>query len=532
MNQHNVHLLDLPNEILFFILKKLDNIHVLYSLLGINNQRLHIIAQEQIFTNILNFVSISQSTDEIFSTILNRFCTSILPIIHKNVKSLIVDSISMECILRASNYPNLTELKLFNFNKAIVSQYFMDDSLFGHIFKQQITNLILIINENNIEIEKEAYTKNVYVVILAFFKNLKHLTIVESSSMDNYPRLSLCDLSPTTFFSSTLTKLCINVKNFDDVQALLDGRLKQLITLIVQVDSIHDRILTSYKWNDLPNLKCFSLTCYRSFQGFDNVIVRLLHRMIYLEELTLYLHIFGGSKFIAGTHLDNEILIHMPQLHTFIFYIASENVIADPTIRVSNDDIQRTFTNIEHRQVACMVDYFKPDTMICRIFSLPFKFHRLEHITNNIPNIIFNSVTYLKLWDTDPFKYKFFVRLARAFPFLKNLSIRNIVRPFLFDQNNHLRDKDWLSIIEYPHLISLDMERAHSYYVEDFLNETKAYLPHLTELKVLYYSLQIVTKYFTRNETRRNCARVRQLIVENPIAYPKDVYCYFPSLSV
>ncbi|CAF4683102.1 unnamed protein product, partial [Rotaria sp. Silwood2] len=125
MNQHNVHLLDLPNEILFLILKKLDNIDVLYSLWDINNQRLHIIAQEQIFTNILNFVSISQSTDEISSTILNRFCISILPRIHKNVKSLIVDSNSMECILRAGNYPNLTELKLFNFNKAIVSRYFM-----------------------------------------------------------------------------------------------------------------------------------------------------------------------------------------------------------------------------------------------------------------------------------------------------------------------------------------------------------------------------------------------------------------------
>ncbi|CAF4036425.1 unnamed protein product, partial [Rotaria sp. Silwood1] len=248
MNQHNVHFLDLPNEILFFILKKLDNIHVLYSLLGINNQRLHIIAQEQIFTNILNFVSISQSTDEIFSTILNRFCTSILPIIHKNIKSIIVDSNSMEYILRASNYPNLTELKLFNFNKTIVPRYFMDDSLFGHICKQQITNLILVINENNIEkIKKEAYTKNVYAAILAFFKNVKHLTIVESSAIDNYPRLSLCDLSPTTFFSSTLTKLCINVNSFDDVHALLDGRLKQLITLIVQVDSIHDRMSTYYK---------------------------------------------------------------------------------------------------------------------------------------------------------------------------------------------------------------------------------------------------------------------------------------------
>jgi len=109
-------------------LKKLDNIDVLYSLLGINNQRLEIIAQEQIFTNTLNFVSISQSTDEISSissSILNRFCSSILPKIHQNIKSLILESGSMECILRAGNYPNLTELKLFNLNKAIVSRYFM-----------------------------------------------------------------------------------------------------------------------------------------------------------------------------------------------------------------------------------------------------------------------------------------------------------------------------------------------------------------------------------------------------------------------
>jgi hypothetical protein len=138
MNHHNVHLLDLPNEILFLILKKLDNVDVLYSLLGINNQRLDIIAQEQIFTNILNFVSISRSNDEISKisgSVLDRFCISILPRIHRNVKSLIVESISMERILRAVHYPNLTELKLFNFNEATVSSYFM-----GKIF--MYTNLL------------------------------------------------------------------------------------------------------------------------------------------------------------------------------------------------------------------------------------------------------------------------------------------------------------------------------------------------------------------------------------------------------
>jgi hypothetical protein len=70
-----------------------------------------------------------------------------------------------------------------------------------------------------------------------------------------------------------------------------------------------------------------------------------------------------------------------------------------------------------------MVDYYDPYKMICRVFSLPFKFHRLAHIGNNIPNIVFNSVTHLRLWDKNAFKHEFFIRLARAFPFLQNLSI-------------------------------------------------------------------------------------------------------------
>ena len=71
---------------------------------------------------------------------------------------------------------------------------------------------------------------------------------------------------------------------------------------------------------------------------------------------------------------------------------------------------------------------------------------------------------------------------------------------------------------------------ANSYYVEHFLNETKTYLPRLTELKIRYEDLKMVTKNFTRDETRRNCAKVKRLIVEGCIVYPKDVYHYFPLL--
>jgi hypothetical protein len=290
-------------------------------------------------------------------------------------------------------------------------------------------------------------------------------------------------------------------------------------------------ILLSIFQDNLPNLKCFSVTCYNSTEGYDILVLPLLRRMSHLEELSLYIHILGGSTFISGTHLDNEILIHMPQLHRFIFHIVSENVIDDSSIRVSNSDIQRTFTNIEHQKMACMVDYFDPFNMICRVFSLPFKFHRLEDIANNIPNIVFNSVTHLKLWDKDAFKHEFFVRLARAFPFLQNLSIWNIKPPFLRFDESHLRNKDWCSIVEYPHLISLDIECVNNHYVEHLLNETKTRLPRLTELKITYYDLIIVTKSFTRDETRFNCARVKRLTVECPIVYPKDVYRYFPLLS-
>ncbi|CAF3990741.1 unnamed protein product, partial [Rotaria magnacalcarata] len=126
MNQCNINFLDLPTEILHVILKMLDNMDVLYSLFDVNNQRLSNIIQENTFTNTLNFVLITL-TDDILSIsdpILDRFCINILPRIHYNVKSLILNSLSMERILSAADYSNLSELKIFNFNGKIASRYF------------------------------------------------------------------------------------------------------------------------------------------------------------------------------------------------------------------------------------------------------------------------------------------------------------------------------------------------------------------------------------------------------------------------
>ncbi|CAF4670202.1 unnamed protein product, partial [Rotaria sp. Silwood2] len=175
MNQSNVSLLDLPNEILIIILMKRDIMDVLYSMMNIGNQRVANLVPEKTFTKSLNFVLITPN-DNIFSiddSILNRFYINILPRIDHNVKSLILESVSVQRILLSANCPNLTELK---------------------IFKLQRTNLCTA------------------------FCRLDSL-------------LSLRNLPLTIYSSLILYKLCINLNYFEDCLALLDDRFNQLHTL-------------------------------------------------------------------------------------------------------------------------------------------------------------------------------------------------------------------------------------------------------------------------------------------------------------
>ena len=83
----------------------------------INDRRLRIVAKEKTFSDTIDFVSIGN----IYS--IHRFCYDILPGIHKNVKYLILKPILMERILLATDYPNLTKLKLLNFKKNTLAQY-------------------------------------------------------------------------------------------------------------------------------------------------------------------------------------------------------------------------------------------------------------------------------------------------------------------------------------------------------------------------------------------------------------------------
>ncbi|CAF4439699.1 unnamed protein product, partial [Rotaria magnacalcarata] len=280
--------------------------------------------------------------------------------------------------------------------------------------------------------------------------------------------------------------------------------------------------------DDLPNLKCFSLIQYDLIEEYDNKIIALLRRMLYLEKLTLYLRIACESVFIDPIRLINEFSTYSPRLHSFKFYLSTEHNINDLVCYLSNNDIKQNYMNIGYQEVSNIV-CFAVDRATYHIFTLPFEFMWLLSIGTIFPNIVFNNVIELSVHDVVPFEHKFFLRIAKAFPLLRNFYVSDLSS---LSYNAKKSSDNILSyqIVEYPYLTLLDIARTNTTYVEQFLNETKTHLPSLAELRVGYDDLRIITEDFTREVTRRNCINVTRLITRRQIVGSKDFYIYFPLL--
>jgi hypothetical protein len=250
--------------------------------------------------------------------------------------------------------------------------------------------------------------------------------------------------------------------------------------------------------------------------------------MLYLEKLTLYLCIKKQGVFIDPIHLINEFSIYMQRLNSFNFYLSTENKSNDLVHYLSNNDAQRTYMNIGYREVSSIV-CFAVDIGVYHIFTLPFQFEELGFIGSIFPNIVFNYVIRLWVRDRIPFGHEFFLRLAQAVPLLENLHVTSLCTKS-YDAKKSSDDVQSYQIVEYPHLTSLDILRTDTHYIEQFIDESKTYLPCLTELTVLYEKLRIITNNFTRESTRHNCANVKRLIFRREIVGSKDFHTYFPSL--
>ncbi|CAF3369713.1 unnamed protein product [Rotaria socialis] len=233
MKHSMIQLDDLPNEILRMILKNMRQVDVLYSLIDVN-ERFNTIAHDPIFTNHLTLLkhlsdgSICSLTD----SMLDQFCSQILPKINHKIKCLHLESSSMEHILLATNYPSLDGLSLRNITLKTIIPYFLDENALTDLFKTQILSLTLNMHVNEKENGGEFFNAILFQRIIKIFTSLQYLNFCPSSIW--YSRVSL-KVFTENLASSTLLELHVTVNNFDDCLFLLDGRFNQLHTFYVNV---------------------------------------------------------------------------------------------------------------------------------------------------------------------------------------------------------------------------------------------------------------------------------------------------------
>ncbi|CAF3046999.1 unnamed protein product [Rotaria sp. Silwood2] len=524
---------DLPDEILMIIFKKLNNFDVLYSLHGVN-QRLNKLIQDSIFTNRLTFVKcfLYNFIDLISSDmILNRFCLQILPEICHKIKRLDLESSSMKYVLRAAHYPNLYCLGLYNINEESARCLFTDEILSSGIFKNQIKMLLITMDKNDDYYEMISSVENICNYIFNILTRLTSLTLYETSYRCPV-RLNFYNPLPFTIFSSTILILNVRVQCFEDCLYLLDGRFNQLHTLYVDLVNIHcPRKLKNQ--GDLPNLRCFSLSCNYDAMEYDKTILSLLYRMSNVEILSLCFMVCFHETFIDGNHLKRHILDRMLRLNQFTFYISSSMSIDNEMHLPSGKDIQHTFIDFINNEIISYVDYF-PETKLtrCHIYSYPSFMPYYGLITNNFPGGLFKYVRIVSLYDEYPFEHEFFLRIVQSFPYMKQLYMCNRKSQNCKQSYELSNDNQNLSVIEYFFLSELRIINVHDDYIEEFLFDTKACLAHNVILYIKYESLQRVTHNFTRDAARINCAKIVELYLCSEPQHSNSLQGYFPNAKI
>ncbi|CAF1456185.1 unnamed protein product [Adineta ricciae] len=524
---------DLPDEILMMICRNLNNFDVHYSFEGIN-LRFDRIVHDSLFTSRLSFVT-WMPYDFIgllnCDVILNRYCLQILPDIHDKVKRLDLETSSMRQVLRAADYSILNSLALYNITEKSIHYLSVNETL--SYLKNQITTLTLSIDGYDGDCGRLESIANIFNSIFVVFPRLTTLTLHESS-YSNRARLDFADLLLPDFRSTTLRQLTLNVQCFDDCLRVLDGRFSRLHTLCVDLTNLHSshEIQSRISCDDLPNLKRFSISCNLVTCDYDIRILPLLRRMFNLEELSLCLTVWQGSTYIDGNKLKKDIIDHMSQLNRFSFSIDSFIITPKQIDLPSAEDIQRTFVDFSNTKVISCVDYFpEANQARCLCYSYPPLTQYCGVITNNFLGGLFINVRLVSLFDERPFEHEFFNEIRKSFPHMERLAVKNDKAQHFRQFHGPIDGSENLSVIDYPFLNQLIIVDVHDDYIEQFLLHSRACFQGTT-LFVKYTSLERVTRHFTRDETRINCAKINKLVLYGDTKRSSCLQEYFPHAQI
>ena len=125
-NNNHPNIFDLPNEILFMIINKLNIGDVFYSLVDVDERFFQLVLDplyiEHVDITVRTMNSYYNRTFSVHEQVLSRLCEDILPKIADQVKKLAIEQDSIERTLTV-NYSQLYSLSLVNFKEEILFQY-------------------------------------------------------------------------------------------------------------------------------------------------------------------------------------------------------------------------------------------------------------------------------------------------------------------------------------------------------------------------------------------------------------------------
>jgi hypothetical protein len=252
-----------------------------------------------------------------------------------------------------------------------------------------------------------------------------------------------------------------------------------------------------------------------------------------LEQLGLYIAVWVDETFVDGNYLKTNIINRMPRLNQFTFSINSLMFINNKLNLPSTEDIQCTFIDFPINAIISYINYFpEAGKGRCHIYSYPSEMEYYSDISNNFPGGLFNNVRVVSLFDEHPFEHDFFLRIQESFPFMEELFLKNQKaqnRKQSYELNNDHRN---LSVIKYSFLNKLGLYSVHDDYIEQFLFDTKMYLPNNVILQIKYESLERVTHNFTRDATRINCAKINGLVLRGESTCSDSLEQYFPYAKI
>ncbi|CAF1462398.1 unnamed protein product [Adineta ricciae] len=490
-----MNLLDLPDEILVFILKKMNVVDTLYRQSAIHD-RLDRLLFDHLYVDELDFTikSWDNSISPMNDLIIDRVCEQILPHIHDKVRKLIVEPSAVARVLHAVDFPNVSSLSLMNFSTKILIEHLIENRNRLKVLLEKMTHLHVYL------IDDIGNDFNLFELIISQSKSLLELTFHQSSQISDRD-ISISQFSSTN--SSTLTKLNIELKTFDDCLFLLDGRFPSLSHYIVYIEEISSNLSSIDNRDNFSQLKSFSLTSYKQTYAYDDLLVPFLQRMLNLEELHLSVSVTkrDASTVVDGNHLQTNILTHLSQLKRFHFSIHTslyrlnhdvENQIAYP----SNDQLQQQVRSYVHE---CSAN----NIYRCHVYSIPYQFKVFLRLSSTFTTDMFINVRTLVIYDTISWDYHFF----------------------------HKKIFEEYPIVTFNRLIDLDLRLTHITYIQQLLCNRYTHLPRFCKLHIYYEQLMLLTNNFTSDPNQFNCAQIKSLSINECFVRSENFSQFFPLLE-